>query len=582
MARATWRVALAGAVALLATMTSAHAQDDGLETFRLQLRWLPQAQFMGFYVAQAEGLYEREGLRVEILPGGDDVNANEVMRDGRADAMIGWLPAALEARRDGLPLINIAQILQRSGLSLVCERDRGIHRPGDLSGRTASAWFSGSEISLIAWAGALGLDIVDGESDPNPGSLAIRPQGGDLEAFIAGEVDCVSVMTYNEYWELLGLGERISDMTVFRYEDLGFGLLEDGIYVDARRLEDPAFEDLATRFLRASLAGWRRAVEQPTAAALIVTHAMQGGGGDDADERQVHMAQEIASLVGDPATIGLLDLKDFDRTLALLTAGGKGDVVGLPGRAWTHKLWEIASDNQDSIFSRETLYQLGIVVASPWFYALDLIGTAAFGLAGFLRARERRYDLWGALILTMLPAVGGGTLRDLLVGGERYPPFIFQDPVYLYIVFAVVILGSLATRFIVFPGFMRRQFDRSLLIADTIGLVSFTVIGAKIAIIANLDWFWIPICSALTCAGGGMLLDVVTGREPRTFKGEPYEELAVCGGFLMIVLLLFADRFEHVDRYIAVTIVLVMAVLFALRILIVRRGWRMPLLAGHN
>ena len=81
-------------------------------------------------------------------------------------------------------------------------------------------------------------------------------------------------------------------------------------------------------------------------------------------------------------------------------------------------------------------------MASPWFYGLDLIGTAAFAISGFIRALQRRYDLWGCFILTLLPAVGGGTIRDLLIGGMRSPPFILKDSNYLLVVFVVVIAGA--------------------------------------------------------------------------------------------------------------------------------------------
>ena len=67
-----------------------------------------------------------------------------------------------------------------------------------------------------------------------------------------------------------------------------------------------------------------------------------------------------------------------------------------------------------------------------------------------MRAQQRRYDLWGAFILTMLPAVAGETLRDLLLGGDRYPPFIFKDPTYILIVISIVVVGTIFARFL--PG----------------------------------------------------------------------------------------------------------------------------------
>lgn len=142
----------------------------------------------------------------------------------------------------------------------------------------------------------------------------------------------------------------------------------------------------------------------------------------------------------------------------------------------------------------------------------------------------------------------------------------------------IVFSGWFSIRYIRFPQILRAQFDRILFVSDTIGMAAFTIIGAKVAILANLSWFWIPICAALTCAGGGMLLDIVTGREPRTFKGEPYEEIAIIGGLVLLGLLHFASDVSSVTTYIIVSVCLTMGLVFGLRAAIVRLGWRAPLL----
>jgi uncharacterized membrane protein YeiH len=182
----------------------------------------------------------------------------------------------------------------------------------------------------------------------------------------------------------------------------------------------------------------------------------------------------------------------------------------------------------------------------------------------------------------MLPAVGGGTLRDLLVGGDRHPPFIFQDPTYIYIVLEIVAVGTLLSRLTSDRIIGSRAFDRSLTVFDTIGLATFAIIGAKVALVADLSWFWIPFCAALTCAGGGMLLDVVTGREPRTFQGEPYEEIAILGGFILMLGLEVADAFEHAAWMVTAAIVVALVSVFAIRLVVVRTGWRSYRLGGTS
>jgi uncharacterized membrane protein YeiH len=192
-------------------------------------------------------------------------------------------------------------------------------------------------------------------------------------------------------------------------------------------------------------------------------------------------------------------------------------------------------------------HRLATVVDARWFRMLDLIGTVAFS---------------------------GGTLRDLLIGGDRNPPFIFKDPTYILIVLAIVVAGTAMARFLPSEAARSPRFNATMTVLDTAGVAAFTVIGAKVALTAGLAWFWVPICAALTCSGRGMLLDIVTGREPRTFQGEPYEEIAVCGGLFMYGGLLLAGQFEHSNWLITAVIVMTLIGVFAARLAVVHYGWR--------
>ena len=211
---------------------------------------------------------------------------------------------------------------------------------------------------------------------------------------------------------------------------------------------------------------------------------------------------------------------------------------------------------------------------SRFYLLLDLIGTAAFGISGFLRAVKRRYDLWGALVLTMLPAVGGGVIRDLLIGGDRLPLFVFREPLYLVVILMVVLVGTIVANTLS-PGQLRSPAWGGLLcICDSIGLASFTVIGTRVAMLAHLDWWFLPLSAALTCAGGGVLMDVVSGREPRTFLGEPYEELAILGSLVLILLWTIAARFAPLTWPSKAAMEFSWMLVFVSRLLVVRFGWR--------
>ncbi len=150
------------------------------------------------------------------------------------------------------------------------------------------------------------------------------------------------------------------------------------------------------------------------------------------------------------------------------------------------------------------------------------------------------------------------------------------------VVFGVVILGTLASR-LVPPGFTEsRRFERALSFFDTVGLAAFTLVGGKVALIANLAWYWMPICAALTCAGGGMLLDVVTGREPRTFLGEPYEDIAILGSLLLYLCLKIANHYEHSPWIVTASIILTFCAVYAARMTVVMLGVRSFRLGGKR
>ena len=106
------------------------------EDVTLQLKWVTQAQFAGYYVAQDQGFYEEEGLDVTIKPGGPDVAPAQVIAGGGADVVIDWMPSALAAREKGLPLVNIAQPFKRSGMMLTCRNDSGVTSTDKFPGQT--------------------------------------------------------------------------------------------------------------------------------------------------------------------------------------------------------------------------------------------------------------------------------------------------------------------------------------------------------------------------------------------------------------------------------------------------------------
>ena len=145
------------ATALYAAVLGASAA--AAEKVALQLKWLPQAQFAGYYVAQSKGYYKAEGLEVTIKPGGPDILPARVISGQGADVIVSWMPDALAAREAGIPLVNIAQVFNQSGLTLTCRKSSGVRSPKDLKGKTLGLWYGGSELPFVNWMATLGYKL---------------------------------------------------------------------------------------------------------------------------------------------------------------------------------------------------------------------------------------------------------------------------------------------------------------------------------------------------------------------------------------------------------------------------------------
>jgi NitT/TauT family transport system substrate-binding protein len=293
----------------------------------LQLKWVTQAQFAGYYVAEAKGFYDEENLDVTIKPGGPDIAPPQVIAGGGADVIVEWMPAALAAREAGLPLVNIAQPFKSSGMMLTCLKETGIESTADFPGKTLGVWFFGNEYPFLSWMATLGIP-----TDGSAGGVTVLRQGFNVDPLLQKQAACISTMTYNEYWQVIDAGITPEQLTTFKYEDEGVATLEDGLYVLEDRLADPAFADQMVRFVRASMKGWKYAEENPDEAAMIVLENDETGAQTEAHQKR--MMGEIAKLTA--GSDGRLDPADAERTVNVLLAGGSDPVISkAPEGAWT-------------------------------------------------------------------------------------------------------------------------------------------------------------------------------------------------------------------------------------------------------
>jgi NitT/TauT family transport system substrate-binding protein len=322
------RYAFAAGAALSLAVGAASAADK----VTIQLKWVTQSQFAGYYVAQAKGYYKAAGLEVTINPGGPDIAPEQVIAGGGADVIVDWMPAALAAREKGVPLVNIAQPFKKSGMELTCRAETGIKAPADLKGKTLGVWFFGNEYPFLSWMSKLRL-----KTDGSPGGVKVVKQGFNVDPLIQKQADCISTMTYNEYWQVIDAGYKPSQLVVFKYEDEGVATLEDGLYVLEPKLKDSAFVVKLASFLKASMKGWDYARKNPDEAAKIVLAADTTGA--QTEKHQKRMMGEIAKLLDTGE--GKLDPKDYERTVATLMSGGSDPVITKkPEGAWTHAIYD--------------------------------------------------------------------------------------------------------------------------------------------------------------------------------------------------------------------------------------------------
>ena len=301
---------------------------------KLQLQWVTQAQFAGYYVALDEGFYEEEGLNVTILPGGPDIAPPQVLAGGGADVMLNWMPSALAAREKGLPVVNIAQPFKTSGLMLTCWKDTGITSVEDFRGKTIGVWFFGNEYPFLSWMSQAGISTDGGED-----GVTVLKQGFNVDPLLQRQADCISTMTYNEYGQVVGCGyscRRVGDVQIRRAGCRHVGGRD--LCAGAKSGRPRICEQDGAVCARVD-EGLEVGRGEPEAAAMIVLDNDETGAQTEA--AQVRMMGEVAKLTA--GSNGALDEADYQRTVDTLLAGGSDPVISaVPVGAWTSVITDAA------------------------------------------------------------------------------------------------------------------------------------------------------------------------------------------------------------------------------------------------
>ncbi|HAQ59464.1 MAG TPA: ABC transporter substrate-binding protein [Microbacterium sp.] len=351
--RAALGAGLAAGALLLSACSSGDTGGDGggsdgggeLTPVTLQLQWLPQGQFAGYYAALDQGYFEEEGLDVEIVPSGGDIVPQDALVAGDADYAIAWVPKALGSIEAGANITDIAQIFQRSGTLQVAWADSGIESVADFEGKRIGSWGFGNEWEIFAAMAAQGLDST---------TVQIITQDFNMNAFLEGDIDAAQAMTYNEYAQLLetvdpDTGElyQPEDFTVIDYNEEGGAMLQDAIWADTERLEsDEEYQETTVAFLKAVIKGWLYAAENPEEAADITIEEGSGWG----LTHELWMVNETNKLIWpSPDGIGIIDEAAWDATVegalsATNESGAQLITEEPPASAWTNEWIQKALD----------------------------------------------------------------------------------------------------------------------------------------------------------------------------------------------------------------------------------------------
>ena len=325
--------------AVVATIGVSSPAARALEATSIQLKWVYQAQFAGYIVAQQKGYYKAHGLEVTIKPGGPDLAPPQVIAGGGVDFAVDWLPSALAAREKGVPMVNVAQFFTRAGGLITCWKVAGKTKPEDyFKGKTVGVAFGGNEFPFLAFASHLKLSTTGANPD-----IKIIKLGFNVDPLLQHQADCIATQIYNEYYQILDHGIKPDQLVTFAYADYQVDTLEDGLYALAPKLADPKFAAKAAEFMAASIEGWKYAVAHPDEAAKIIVDNDPAGVAVYAI--QLRQMKEIAKLVGTGGKgVGYLEPASYDRTVDVLLSGGSTPIITKKPEAgaWTHAVWDKA------------------------------------------------------------------------------------------------------------------------------------------------------------------------------------------------------------------------------------------------
>ena len=537
-----------------ALTSNASANTDN--QLRVQLKWFDQAQFAGYYVAIDQDFFAERGLSVQTIPGSATTDPFQRLRSGQADVAEASMAQAQNASVNGKRYVNIAQIFQQADSILICRSKEGFNSANKLHGARIAV--SPDRQPIVRKT--LGKLFDDGGS-----AQFVTPLDDNIRNLVDGVADCIWGSSFNEYWQAHDLG-----LNVFTVDPQDYGVvnIEDGLYVDESRLQDPAFRGQLVALLEGLKEGWAWAAKHPSSTVEIVVER----NGELNRAAQLRQLESVLPLLG--SEFGFFDVERYEVKDGL---GFPSLPPELAAGLWTHEFYNAMlanSGRQMFLTPVTTHYVNGLRTSVPYVILLSF-GIFAAAVSGALVALRLGYRLWGMVVLASLTALGGGVLRDVLLGGSRYPIYLSRNTTDIWIVLAAVAAVAIVNRVAKRNSSVLRA-EWFATNADVIGFSIIALNGAAIAIIVGAPLIWVPISAAMSVAGGGILTDVVSGREHAQFRGELYEEVAVIGAFILLGLLWLTNGHEQSPWLISLMLGLVLVAFLMTRYFVLKYDIRYP------
>ena len=274
-----------------------------VQAYNLQLQWVPQCQFAGYYMAEKEGFYKDAGIDITVVPGGPGAGGLATLSSGDAEFATALVLAGLQEASKGDGLVNIAQVIQKPALVLLAVGGAGIDAPAAMDGKSVGVWPGDFQIPIRAF---LKKEKVSGAN--------VVDQGFSMDPFLMGKLDVASAMLYNEYGVVLDAGYSPDDLVVFNFADYGMSIPEDAVFVTAEFYKNN--KDLCKKFAAATMKGWQYAFDHKEDTVAYVTGLANEGPMKTTESHQMFMLKQMEKLV-DPANSSMSE-KDFNTAVTVL------------------------------------------------------------------------------------------------------------------------------------------------------------------------------------------------------------------------------------------------------------------------